>query len=71
MNYTQRGTTLTVYSNNDDDTISVTRTSDATTLVTLSRAEAHELAPLLSRTLRLAVSNPTTNDHQRHLFGVA
>lgn len=71
MNFTTRGTTLTVHTSHGEGTVSVARTADQTPLITLTLAEAHELAPLLNRVLKLTVSNPTPSNEHQHPFGVA
>lgn len=46
MNYSIRGTTLTVHTDHEAGTVRVTRTADATTIADLTLAQAREASEL-------------------------
>lgn len=71
MDYTTRGTTLTVHLSNEDRTVSVQPTGTDTAIATLTVAQAHELVPLLATVLALDLDNPPAEDNQPHPFTTA
>lgn len=68
MNYSIRGTTLTVHTDHEAGTVRVTRTADTTTIADLTLAQAREASQLLHRALRLAASNPQPVGDEPHPF---
>lgn len=65
MHYSAIGV-LTVHASGS--TVRISRTSDDATVAELTLAEAHELAPLLHRVLRLHGTNPGPPEEHPHPF---